>query len=79
MAQTTATADGEHWVLNGTKNWITNGPTADAVVVFATSDKSAKHKGISAFLVAKGTPGFSTGLPTSACGLKLLVYAALSY
>ncbi len=63
-------------MLNGTKNWITNGPTADAAVVFATSDKSAKHKGISAFLVAKGTPGFSTGLPTIVCGLKLLVYAA---
>ena len=43
-ASTTATADGDHWVLNGTKNWITNGPTADAAVVFATSDKSAKHK-----------------------------------
>lgn len=69
-ASTTATADGDHWVLNGTKNWITNGPTADAAIVFATSDKSAKHKGISAFLVEKGTPGFSTGKPEDKLGIR---------
>jgi butyryl-CoA dehydrogenase len=57
-------------VLNGTKNWITNGPTADAAIVFATSDKSAKHKGISAFLVEKGTKGFSTGKPEDKLGIR---------
>jgi len=69
-AQTTATEDGDHWVLNGTKNWITNGPTADATVVFATSDKAAKHKGISAFLVSSDTPGFSTGKPEDKLGIR---------
>ena len=48
-------------VLNGTKAWITNGPIADAVVVFATTDKSKKHKGISAFLVEKPAEGLSYG------------------
>ena len=69
-ASTTAVEDGDHWVLNGTKNWITNGPTADAAIVFATSDKSAKHKGISAFLVAAGTPGFTTGKPEDKLGIR---------
>mmetsp|Transcript_30762 Transcript_30762/g.82425 ORF Transcript_30762/g.82425 Transcript_30762/m.82425 type:complete len:406 (+) Transcript_30762:256-1473(+) len=69
-ALTTATKDGDHYILNGTKNWITNGPQADAALVFATSDKSAKHKGISAFLVHKGTPGFSTGKPEDKLGIR---------
>lgn len=60
-AQTTAKLVGDKWVLNGTKNWITSGPDAGAAIVFATTDKSLKHKGISAFIVEKGTPGFSYG------------------
>lgn len=48
-------------MLNGTKAWITNSWDADAAVVLATTDRSAKHKGISAFLVEAGTPGFSLG------------------
>ena len=43
-ASTLATSSGDHWVLNGTKAWITNGYEADAAVVFATTDKSLKHK-----------------------------------
>ena len=50
------TADG--WVLNGSKNWITNGPHADVILVFATTTKGAGAKGTTAFLVPKGTPGF---------------------
>eukprot|EP00286_Rhodomonas_abbreviata_P010072 CAMPEP_0181323300 /NCGR_PEP_ID=MMETSP1101-20121128/19706_1 /TAXON_ID=46948 /ORGANISM="Rhodomonas abbreviata, Strain Caron Lab Isolate" /LENGTH=372 /DNA_ID=CAMNT_0023431307 /DNA_START=220 /DNA_END=1338 /DNA_ORIENTATION=- len=70
-AQTTvATVDGDHYVLNGTKNWITNGPQADGAVVFAMTDKTKKNKGISAFLVAKGTPGFSTGKPEDKLGIR---------
>uniref|UniRef100_A0A7S0E4R3 Short-chain specific acyl-CoA dehydrogenase, mitochondrial n=1 Tax=Hanusia phi TaxID=3032 RepID=A0A7S0E4R3_9CRYP len=69
-ASTVAVKDGDHFILNGTKNWITNGPTADAAIVFATSDKSAKHKGISAFLVEKGTPGFTTGKPEDKLGIR---------
>jgi butyryl-CoA dehydrogenase len=62
MAQrTTAKLDGDHYVINGTKNFITNGKEADIAVVFAMSDKAAKHKGMSAFIVEKGTPGFSVG------------------
>jgi butyryl-CoA dehydrogenase len=48
-------ADG--WTLNGTKSWITNGYEAEASVVFATTDKSRKHKGISAFIVPKPIAG----------------------
>lgn len=60
-ATTTANLVGDKWVINGTKNWITNGPDAEAAIVFATTDKGLKHKGISAFVVEKGTPGFSYG------------------
>ena len=60
-ASTTARDDGDAWVLNGTKAWITNSWEADCAVVMATTDKSLKHKGISAFLVPKGTPGFHAG------------------
>ncbi len=49
------------WLLNGTKSWITNGYEAQATVVFATTDKSLKHKGISAFIVPKPTKGLSLG------------------
>jgi alkylation response protein AidB-like acyl-CoA dehydrogenase len=61
-AQTTvAVKDGAGWVLNGVKNWITNGKEADAAIIFAMTDKAKGNKGISAFLVEKGTPGFSVG------------------
>jgi len=50
---------GNQYVLNGSKMWITNGPTADVVVVYAKTDSEAGHRGISTFIVEKGTPGFS--------------------
>jgi len=56
--------------LNGTKAWITNAYEADQAIVFATTDKSLKHKGISAFLVPKGTPGFSLGKKEDKLGIK---------
>ncbi|GAB4246990.1 MAG: acyl-CoA dehydrogenase [Thermoleophilia bacterium] len=49
------------WVLNGTKNWITNGPLADFATVLATTDPAKGMKGLNFFLVEKGTPGFSAG------------------
>jgi butyryl-CoA dehydrogenase len=58
---TVAVRDGKHFVLNGVKNWITNGAEADAAVVFAMNDRSKGNRGISAFLVEKGTPGFTVG------------------
>jgi butyryl-CoA dehydrogenase len=58
--ETTAVADGDHWVLNGHKIWISNGGVAGLAIVFAQTDKRKGHRGIGAFLVERGTPGFST-------------------
>ncbi len=59
--QTTAVRRGGGYVLNGTKNFITNGVAADTALVFAVTDRAQKHHGISAFLVEKGTRGFRLG------------------
>lgn len=69
-ASTTATLDGDEWVLEGTKAWITNAHDADAAIVIATTDKSLKHKGLSAFLVEAGTPGFSLGKKEDKLGIR---------
>ncbi|XP_041058747.1 short-chain specific acyl-CoA dehydrogenase, mitochondrial isoform X2 [Carcharodon carcharias] len=69
-ASTTARLDGDHWILNGTKAWITNGWDASAAVVFATTDKSLKHKGISAFLVPMPTQGLSLGKKEDKLGIR---------
>lgn len=69
-ASCTATLKGDKWVLNGTKAWITNGYESDAAVVFATTDKSAKHKGISAFLVPKPTKGLELGKKEDKLGIR---------
>jgi alkylation response protein AidB-like acyl-CoA dehydrogenase len=58
--ETSAVADGDHWVLNGHKIWISNGGVAGLAIVFAQTDKSKSNRGIGAFLVDRGTPGFST-------------------
>lgn len=59
--RTTAVKDGNEWVLNGTKMWITNGPIADMATVLATTDPALGVKGLNFFLVEKGTPGFAPG------------------
>ncbi len=59
--KTVAKKDGDDYILNGNKVWITNGGVADLYVVFAMTDPEAKHKGISAFIVEKGTEGFTFG------------------
>ena len=69
-ASTTARDDGDAWVLNGTKAWITNAHEADAAVVFATTDKSLKHRGISAFLVDTKAEGFSVGAAEDKLGIR---------
>lgn len=69
-ASTQAKDGGDHWVLNGTKSWITNGYEASTAIVFATTDKSLKHKGISAFIVPKDTPGFSLGKKEDKLGIR---------
>src|SRR5215217_3616738 len=58
--RTTATRSDGGWVLNGQKNWISYATVADHALVFAKTDPGATHKGISAFVVEKGTPGFTT-------------------
>jgi len=59
--QLLAERDGDGYLLNGTKCWITNGGEADVYTVFATLDRSSRHKGVCAFVVARGTPGLSSG------------------
>src|SRR5215510_8036484 len=59
--KTTAVRKGDTYVLNGSKQWCTNGDHADVITVFATVDASRRAKGITAFLVEKGTPGFEVG------------------
>ena len=67
---TTATLKGDKYVLNGAKNFITNGPNADAVIIFVTLDKTKKHKGITAFIVDKNCKGFSVGKVEKKLGIK---------
>lgn len=68
--QTKAVLDGDSYVLNGTKIFITNGKEADIYVIFAMTDKSKGTKGISAFIVEKGTPGFSFGTKEKKMGIR---------
>ncbi len=67
---TTATRDDAGYTLNGSKIFISNGAEADAVVVFATVDRSAGHRGVTAFIVEKGTPGFSVGKHERKLGIR---------
>jgi butyryl-CoA dehydrogenase len=66
---TVAEKKGDAWVLDGSKNWITNGPHADVMLVFAASDKSAAAKGVTAFLVERGTKGFAPQEPDEKLGI----------
>jgi alkylation response protein AidB-like acyl-CoA dehydrogenase len=68
--RTTATRSGDHYLLNGTKNWITNGSTADYVLVMATTDRSQGSHGISTFIVEKGSPGFSVAKKEKKLGIR---------
>jgi butyryl-CoA dehydrogenase len=68
--RTLAVAKGDGYVLNGSKNYITNGPQADAVLVFAMTDRAKGHKGISAFLVPAETGGFSRSKPDDKVGIR---------
>jgi len=69
-ASTTATLDGDEWVINGTKAWITNAHDAHAAIVIATTDKSKKHKGLSAFIVPTDAEGFSLGKKEDKLGIR---------
>jgi len=67
---TTAVRDGDHYVVNGTKHFITNGGFADVLIVFAMTDKSQKSRGMSAFIVEKGFPGFAVGKEEHKMGIR---------
>ncbi|HUQ41113.1 MAG TPA: acyl-CoA dehydrogenase [Candidatus Limnocylindrales bacterium] len=68
--KTTARRDGDFFVLNGTKNFITSGSVAEIAIVFAQTDPAQKHKGIAAFVVEKGTPGFTVGKLEKKLGIR---------
>lgn len=68
--QTTAVDMGDYWLLNGTKIFITNGFYADTYFVTAMTDKSQRNRGISAFIVEKGTPGFTFGTKEKKLGIR---------
>jgi alkylation response protein AidB-like acyl-CoA dehydrogenase len=68
--KTTAIDNGDHYILNGTKNWITNGASASFYLVIAQTDIEKKHKGINAFIVEKGMPGFVVGEKENKLGIR---------
>ena len=68
--QTTAVKDGDHYILNGTKQWITNGGEAEIYTVFAMTNKAKGARGLSCFIVEKGTPGFSFGKKENKMGIR---------
>lgn len=67
---TTAKKDGNDWVIDGAKNWITNGTTSQYYIVFAQTDASKGYKGVTAFIVEKGMPGFEFGKKEDKLGIR---------
>ena len=68
--QTTAIDMGDHYLLNGTKNWITNGNTASVYLVIAQTNAEKGHRGINALIVEKGMPGFEVGVKENKLGIR---------
>jgi alkylation response protein AidB-like acyl-CoA dehydrogenase len=68
--QTTAIDMGDHYLLNGTKNWITNGSSASTYIVIAQTDIEKGHRGINALIIEKGMPGFEVGLKENKLGIR---------
>ena len=68
--QTTAIEKEDHYIINGTKNWITNGGIADVYLVVAQTDRNKGHKGINVFIVEKNTPGFNIGPKEDKLGIR---------
>jgi len=68
--KTTAIENGDHYILNGTKNWITNGNSADYYIVIAQTHREKKHKGINAFIVDKSWEGFDIGVKENKLGIR---------
>ena len=68
--QTRATLDGDHYVLNGRKLWISNGREAGCYIIFATVDPSQGYRGITAFIVERNFPGFAVGRAEKKLGIR---------
>jgi alkylation response protein AidB-like acyl-CoA dehydrogenase len=68
--KTEAVKDGDYYVINGIKNWITNGTTADVYFLMAMTDRAKGYKGISTFLIEKGTPGIELGIKEDKLGIR---------
>ena len=68
--RTVAKKDGDHYVVSGTKNWVTNGINSDIVMLFAMTETGVGHKGISCFIVEKGWDGFEAGKPEDKLGIR---------
>lgn len=68
--KTTCRLEGDHWVLNGSKNWITNSTAAELFIVYATKDPALGHKGICCFIVEKGYEGFKIGKHEETLGVR---------
>jgi butyryl-CoA dehydrogenase len=77
--KTTAVRTGDRYVLNGSKQWCTNGDHADVITVFATVDPTKRAKGVTAFLVERGTPGFSVGKKERKMGIRASPTVALHF
>ena len=74
-----AKQDGDHWVLNGTKNWITHGKSGDVAVVLARTGELLDSRGITAFVVERGTPGFKAGKKENKLGMRASETAELVF
>jgi butyryl-CoA dehydrogenase len=68
--RTVAVKDGSDWVINGTKNWITNGPVAQVCVLFTMNDRAAGHRGITAFILPMDAKGVRVGTPDDKLGIR---------
>lgn len=77
--RTTAIRNGDYYILNGIKNWITNGSTADIIIVMASSDPTKGAKGINAFIVENNYPGFSVGKKERKLGIRSSDTVSLSF
>lgn len=77
--ETTARRDGDEWVLDGTKTWVTNGSVADVLVVLAKTNTGAGHAGISTFLVPSDRPGIETETLAGTLGLRAADFAAVEF
>ncbi len=76
--QTSAKLEGDSWILNGSKIWVSSGQNADTYIVFAQTNPELKHKGIACFIIGKGTPGFEIGKKEDKMGMRSSDTVAIS-